>query len=205
MNDMRARQGLSLLETTIAIAVIVTGLFAAFTLVQSNRRAGDEARLRFGAIAAAREGVEVVRSIRDSNWLGEDTRAWDDGIAGNAGTYTSVAMFNPTDVSWQLTYGPESFSDARTRLVARRATSEETYWTQGAGSDEVVTETPYRRLIATFPICADRSVVERGAACDPDANPANSKIGIRVRSRVWWVSQGRTHEVAAEESLFNWR
>ncbi|MBI4450249.1 hypothetical protein HY634_04260 [Candidatus Uhrbacteria bacterium] len=199
------RRGLSLLETTIAIAVIVTGLFAAFTLVLSNRRAGDEARFRFGAVAVAREGVEVVRAIRDSNWLGEDTRTWDEGIAGSAGSYTGVARFNPSDASWQLTYGPESFPDAQARLVVRSSASGQTYWTQGAGGDEVVTETPYRRLIETFPICADRSVVERGAACDPDASPANPKVGIRVRSRVRWATQGRTHEVVAEEQLFNWK
>jgi len=194
--------GLSLLETTIAIGVIVTGLFAAFTLVIANRRMSDETGLRFGAVAAAREGVEIVRSIRDSNWLQEGTRAWDDDIAGSAGSYTGVAVFSPATAMWQLEYGAEAFTNAKARVVRRATVTGETYWTQGESADAVVDPTPYHRLIDVYPICDNGEDIEIGPPCDAVANP---KVGIRVRSRVQWTSRGNTHDVVAEERMFNWR
>jgi Tfp pilus assembly protein PilV len=197
---MSQRKGLSLLETTIAIGVIVTGLFAAFTLVIANRRTSDEAGLRFAAIQLAREGVEVVRAIRDTNWLAQ--RTWDTGIAGSgAGSYTGVAVFTPATTSWQITFGASGFSDPNARVVRQqRNGNDETFWTQGLSSDAAAT--PYRRLIETHPICTDQSVGENGPSCDAAANP---KVGMRVRSRVQWSSRGVTHEVAAEETMYDWR
>ncbi|MBI4434547.1 hypothetical protein HY635_01905 [Candidatus Uhrbacteria bacterium] len=194
-----------MLETTIAIGVIVTGLFAAFTLVIANRRTSDEAGLRFGAVAAAREGVEIVRSIRDSNWLSEGTRAWDDGIAGSAGSYSGVAAFSPSDASWQIIFGATTLDASSARIIRATTGEGESYWTQGLASDATVEPTPYRRLIDVYPICDRGEIVESGAACEPDASPPNPKIGIRVRSRVQWTSRGNTHEVVAEERMFNWR
>lgn len=191
--------GLSLLETTIAIGVIVTGLFAAFTLVIANRRTSDEAGLRFAAVQLAREGVEIVRATRDSNWISEDAPDWDEGLKGSAGSYTGVAVFNPGMTSWQLTFGAATFSDPSARVVRQQDGNGETFWTQGQSGDAAVDLTPYRRLIDVHPICADGQVAESGCA---DANP---KVGMRVRSRVQWTSRGITHAVTAEESMFNWR
>ena len=194
---MLHRKGLSLLETTIAIGVIVTGLFAAFTLVIANRRTSDEAVLRFAAVQLAREGVEVVRSLRDSNWLAGT--AWDGGIAGSAGSYTGIAVFNPGTTSWQLTFGAATFFDPSARVVRQQDVNDETFWTQGQSSDAAVDPTPYRRLIDVHPICADKQVAENGCA---DMSP---KVGMRVRSRVQWSSRGNTHVVIAEESMYDWR
>lgn len=201
---MLHRKGLSLLETTIAIGVIVTGLFAAFTLVIANRRTSDEAGLRFAAVQLAREGVEIVRAIRDSNWISADAPDWDEGLKGSAGSYTGIARFNPDPDSavWELSYDAAAFTDARARVVRQQSVAGGTYWTQGAPSNAVVGPTPYRRLIDVYPICADDSVVESGAPCDAVANP---KVGMRVRSRVQWSSRGNTHEVTAEETMYNWR
>ena len=201
MRECRIPIGLSLLETTIAIGVIVTGLFAAFTLVISNRRLSDEVGLRFGAVSAARGGVEVVRSIRDSNWL-DGTRPWDDGIAGSSGAYTGIARFNPDGAVWELSHDAAVFTDERTRVVRQQSVTGETYWTQSASSDATINPTPYRRLIDVYPICAGGQIVESGAPCDAVTNP---KVGMRVRARVQWTSRGNTHEVTAEESMYDWR
>lgn len=193
--------GQGLLETTIAMGVIVTALFASFTLVLAHRRAADEAVLRLGAVQAAREGVEVVRAIRDGNWLAGD-RSWDAGIAGAGVDYTAVARFDGAS-TWVLAYGPNTIEADGARIV-RAVVGTDTFLTQdpaGAGG----APTPYRRLIAVDPICAAADGSLEAVTSGKTCIAGQQKIGIRVRSTVRWSSRGGAHDVAAEETLFDWR
>ena len=63
------KKGQGLLETIVAIGVILTGLVSVMTLVISNLTGAREAALRYQAVNLAREGIELVRNKRDSNWL----------------------------------------------------------------------------------------------------------------------------------------
>lgn len=197
---IRMPPGLGLLETTIAIAVIVTGLFAAFTLVFANRRASEEASLRFGATQLAREGIEAVRLMRDSNWLAG--RAWDAGIAGENADYTGVPVFDTTTGSWSMIYQANDLASPLARVVRR---SPSPFLIQGVTAGVDVTATAYRRGVTLFPICSDDSVIQGGLTCAPDASPPVPKVGILVRSIVQWHARGTTHEITAEERLYDWR
>lgn len=202
---MQQRSGFGLLETIAAIGVITTGLFAVFTLVFSNMRVADAASIRFGAVAAAREGIEVVRMLRDENWIAG--RPWNHGIAGGTLASTAMVEFQPTSGRWELEYGPFTFNDPETRLV-RDETPVGTFWVQGSVSGDGAT--PYRRIVATYPICsvapvspgdADRTTLEvDGARC-----PADTQVGILVRSTVQWTHAGETRTITAEEELYDWR
>lgn len=192
--------GLSLLETTIAIAVIITGLFAAFTLVFAYRRASEEMALRFGATQAAREGVEAIRAIRDSNWLAE--RAWDAGIAGAGTDYTGVPVLGHATGAWSVAYQPNDLTSPLTRIVRRRDVR---FATQGVVGDDDIVVTPYRRMVTLTPICADGSIVPAGLTCTPDASPPAPKVGIRVRATVQWQGRSMAHDITMEERLYDWR
>lgn len=79
------RQGVGqgLLEAIIGIGVILAGTVGTITLVSSTVRAGRTTNNEIVAASLAREGIEVVRAQRDSNWLkiqaNQDT---DPGLAG---------------------------------------------------------------------------------------------------------------------------
>lgn len=88
------KNGQGLLETIVAIGVIITGLVSVMTLVISNLTNAREAALRYQAVNLAREGMELMRNKRDSNWL-EDKNAWD-GIA------TTVATLNTQTLPTQF-------------------------------------------------------------------------------------------------------
>lgn len=69
----------------IAIALIVSGITGLMVLV--NRSMGF-ANLAFNQLTAAnlaQEGVELVRNIRDNNWINRNKINWLDGL--NNGTY----------------------------------------------------------------------------------------------------------------------
>ncbi|MBI4433702.1 hypothetical protein HY632_02935 [Candidatus Uhrbacteria bacterium] len=203
-NSVRFPSGQGLLETTIAIGIIVTGLFAALTLAMANGRGSDAAALRFGAVQAAREGIEIARAMRDSNWLAGGVVPWDQGMTGSADQrYIAVAVLHPETRTWRFDFVEERFDQLGARLVRPREGSLP-FWTQGVTSG-AVDASPYRRLIAVYPICADGSIVRSGAPCDATQPVPGPKVGIRVQSRVAWEHRGRTESAVAEEDLYNWR
>ena len=76
-------KGFSLLETLVVIAVITVGLVGIMGLIVYITSIGQVSPNEIIAANLAQEGIEVVRNIRDSNWLeGND---FDKDIEGNPG------------------------------------------------------------------------------------------------------------------------
>lgn len=192
--NSKFQSGQGLLETIISLGIIVSGVVGMLTLTLSNQTGSVESAERLIATHLAREGVEVVRNFRDSNWLPRGI--WDENLE-NGTDYSVVLLFDVSANSWSLDFTPGNFLHDYTRL-----------WRQGGvyfQDDQALvagaTLTPYRRLVRLDEICKDKTVVSDGAAC----GPLNPKIGIRVQSIVQWDSKGSTSQVIAEEQLFNWR
>lgn len=82
MNSLK-QKGFTLIEAMIAISLILIGLGGVFTLI--NRSLGFHNLATHYLIAShlAQEGVEIVRNLRDNNWLAG--RAWNAGF--NNGFY----------------------------------------------------------------------------------------------------------------------
>jgi len=77
------QKGFTLIEAMIAIGLIVTGLTGVLVLINRAIGFNSLAFNRLVASSLAQEGVEVVRNIRDTNWLNQ--RPWDNGLP--EGTY----------------------------------------------------------------------------------------------------------------------
>lgn len=78
-------KGFTIVELVITIFVLsiaVIGVYNAFSILLIST---TETINRFTAAYLAQEGVEIVRNIRDTNWLKADTDSesfhWDDGLA----------------------------------------------------------------------------------------------------------------------------
>lgn len=82
-NNPFMRKGQGLLETIVAIGVIMTGLISVMTLVISNLTNAREAAMRYQAVNLAREGIERIRNVRDTNWL-ESENVWNSDITNEA-------------------------------------------------------------------------------------------------------------------------
>lgn len=63
------QQGQTLIETLVAALVLVMGISAAVGLAIYGLQATSGVTKQLVAIGLAREGVEAVKNIRDSNWL----------------------------------------------------------------------------------------------------------------------------------------
>ncbi len=87
-------RGFTVLETLVAVAVLILSLTAAFSVAQSGLSLSISSRDEVTAFYLAQEGIEVIRNIRDENSLNGLT--WLNGIAGqpsdpcNFGNYCAV-------------------------------------------------------------------------------------------------------------------
>ncbi len=71
--------GFTLLETVVAIGIVVVGLASALALLSSSVSAVAVVRQRIAAANLVQEGIEVTRNIRDTNWL--KGFPWNQGLA----------------------------------------------------------------------------------------------------------------------------
>jgi len=83
--------GFSLLDVIFAVGITMVGLVAMLSLLRYIVVAGRVSNEKFTANHLAQEGIEMVRGIRDSNWLAG--RTWSDGLAG--GTYRAQYNSSP--------------------------------------------------------------------------------------------------------------
>ena len=74
--------GFTLIEMVITIGVFTVGVMGAFTLALSNLNTVNDNFSRVVAANLAREGIELIRNERDSNWLRIDSNVdCDTGVA----------------------------------------------------------------------------------------------------------------------------
>ncbi|MFA5935690.1 MAG: hypothetical protein WC787_02465 [Patescibacteria group bacterium] len=191
--------GQTLIELLIASAVIVTGLFAASSLVFSNLQLSDRDADEVVAVNLAREGVELAKQVRDSNWLGG--LSFDQGL--RTGTdYSATPRWNGSAAVQSVVFDFTANDINATQAIVRRSTDLATpdFYTQ---SDPTAPVTPWRRLVIFHPICdtaGGLTYLNDGLDCGADPT-----VGIRVESRIEWLRKGRTSVRTIYEDLFDWR
>jgi len=85
----KKKTGFSLLEVIIAIFVLTTGILAVMSLIYKTVASSSFSSNRLIAAYLAQEGIEIVRNIRDTNWIQIQQKIpgknWNDGLG--LGTY----------------------------------------------------------------------------------------------------------------------
>lgn len=113
-----AQSGQSLIESIVAIFVLATGLSAGIALAIFVFSASSNIADRIVATSLAREGVEVVRGMRDTNWLQDTLVPCDDvgsgqqcyanwldfrhNISGSEGGRNYRVNFSPAGNVWSI-------------------------------------------------------------------------------------------------------
>lgn len=111
MRNKTYPKGETLAETIIALSVLAIGITVASTVILNSMRNMTNAKNRLIAINIAREGIEAVRNIRDTNWLLYSDRrrqCWnhDSNIAPCTGATPIIpgtyVIYKYEDGSWRL-------------------------------------------------------------------------------------------------------
>lgn len=82
---MSSKTGFTLLEVIIASFILTIGVVGAFTLIQRVSGSASIGSNQLVASYLVQEGIEIVRNIRDSNFIRIHKGlggSWDDGLTG---------------------------------------------------------------------------------------------------------------------------
>ncbi|MBZ9572491.1 prepilin-type N-terminal cleavage/methylation domain-containing protein [Patescibacteria group bacterium] len=94
LNVKIGKKGFTLLEVVVAIFIITVGIVGALALISQTISSARISSQRLIAAYLAQEGIEIVRSIRDTNWL--------EGVVWNSGLGAG---------SWEADYTTQDLND----------------------------------------------------------------------------------------------
>jgi hypothetical protein len=211
------RRGIGLLEAMVALLVLMVGIVSVMALMVSNTFMARVSRDQLIASNLAREGIELVRSVRDSNWLkieaielnaGGIPYKWDDGLYDPVNNnYRSYPVYNSNTKSWELHYSTNFGTFPEWKIYWKPATiagNDAIYSQYDAGAqpnDAVLTK--YIRVMYIDPICYDgtnENIITTGLC-----GAGQTKVGVRVRVYVGWQDNGTLRQTALEARIYNWK
>ena len=178
-------RGFTLIETIVTILVVTVGVLAAYIVTQEIISYTHQVSSRLTAAYLAKEGIEIVRNIRDTNWL-QPADNWNDGLVGVGAEdweadYTTATFKGTTDNNCSASgYNCRQCSspcEIENLAFIRRIDGSFYNYTSG-------NPTKFKRKITITPIGADN---------------------LTVSVSVWWVEKGETYgPITVQEILYNW-
>lgn len=106
-------KGFTLLETIVAVGVIMVGLIAVLVLINSSLFYVSLIKDRLVAANLNSESLEVVRNIRDNNWL--QNLSWNNGLSNGdynvAYNSLSLSPFANTELLIDASNGLYNYSN----------------------------------------------------------------------------------------------
>ncbi len=173
--------GFTLIEVTVALTLAVVAAAAVTQILARAERVVDVGRERFVAVNLAREGLELVRAVRDTNWFasGDKSQWLANGLCEQTGTSFLDAdrrfTIDPT-----LVRNLAGVGEAQEAALYIQPNDEWSH--QPSGSP-----TAYERVIS----------IDCSTKAD---NPAF----VSVAATVTWKNRGQERQVIIKEKLYNW-
>lgn len=178
-NTRKSLTGFTLLEALFAIFVIAVGLTGGISAILQLLNLSLFSSSKLTAAYLAQEGIEIVRNIRDTNWLEAGTNPsnpWDEGL--NIGSNCLGGCI----VDYNHSYDSGDLLDPDLPAFTGqflRADSSGFYSYNGP----IETQTKFQRKITITPA----------------ADFLNVKVDI------FWSEKGKPYNFSAQENLYNWR
>lgn len=86
-------KGFTLLELLVSIIVIAIGVLGTYSVVQRIFVITFNSSHHLTAAHLAQEGVEIVRNIRDTNWIEDEDGDWREGISSSGWEDTGILNY----------------------------------------------------------------------------------------------------------------
>jgi len=179
LSGIKNGAGFTLLEILIAIFILAVVTTGSFILIRQSVASVSQAQSKLIAAYLAQEGIEIVKNIRDTNWLtpGNTRDDWDEGI--NIGS------------DYQLDYQSLEFPDANCSLGAENYLRYDGNFYNCSSASGTNLNTKFKRKISTS---------YKGF----EFSQAYNDSVIRVISTVEWEERGTTKSIEVVGHLFNW-
>ena len=118
--------GFTIIEVIIAILIVTIGVLSVYAAIQQIVSYTHHSASRLTAVHLGEEGIEIVRNIRDTNWLGGVV--WNNGLGAGAWEtdYNDIPPFSPYNDNHYLNleaasgfygYGPGSRTNFKRKIT----------------------------------------------------------------------------------------
>jgi len=100
------KKGFTIIEVSVAIGVMMIGVAGIYALVPRVVKTVSLNTDKFIAVQLAQEGIEIIRNIRDSNWLEQgfaSSTPWNDGLT-NCSNGCEISYEDSLPVAYQDRY-----------------------------------------------------------------------------------------------------
>jgi type II secretory pathway pseudopilin PulG len=206
-NRQTKNSGETLIEVLIAVTIFSTVLIGALTALSKSISSLSKTKNRIVALNLAREGVEAVRSIRDTNWIkysGDRDAKWlkissDKNIfIEKTGENYYIPIFSNSNKKYELKEidisGFNLTKDPTSLLsIYRHNIDDEEVWKNKNATTTLTNHSPskfYRVL--------------KLKVLDPECPLSKCKNqGLNIVSKVWWKKEEGFGSVTTEANLFN--
>lgn len=171
--------GFTLIETIVAIFLITVGIVGAFTLITYTVSSTTFSTQKLIASYLAQEGIEIVRNIRDTNWLEDGATLWNAGLTTTCSGTCDETTGNGCIADYTYsTIRPPSLPQYTGQVLNIDNNGYYSYSTIPP-----FTLTKFKRKIVI--------------------TSAGDILAVCVR--VEWEEKGKTYSVSAQENLYNWK
>lgn len=198
--------GTSIVESMVVMLIVVTGVIWMYNIFTKSQRVSDSSSNRVQAIAIAREWIEALTNIRDTNWLiysANNTNCWNtfnynwwciitdvDIPAGSYRLYKNTTnnrwMIDAVSVTWTGGYKNNAYKNA---FEIRN--DSKGFYTQQTGTGTSFSPLFTREIKISYP---------------SDAGTPTQKMNIESIVR-WWDSARANgfYEINLQTTLTNWK
>ncbi len=196
LNESKAQSqaGITLIGVLVATLVFVTILIATMNLLGRTTREVGRSREQFIATNLAREGLELVQHVRDTNFFSPSvpgTNTWTDRAI-----LPGMPALCLNDTPHTITIEPDTTGLSSAGVIIRDGTTSmqpQLYLDAGHyNNSQNGQPTDFRREITIE--CDQRNAT----------TPGSENEHIKVTARVTWQSRGAGHEVTLRTHLYNW-
>jgi len=222
--------GFTLIEVLITLSVFTIGVIGSFALAIANLRSVEENQDRLVVSNLAREGIEMVKNTRDSNWLkiqaNEDCDSltvglqlcdWDQGLASGYYIVDPINYPQPQCTCADITSCAPIAGDTGTCGTNPLGNGWINNWSEDkriyiGNTDPWLTN--YTNGIAAQPTNIFR-MIEIRAVCMNDTTLAETvkdtcvvgetKVAVEVTAHMRWRKFGNNRKMDIVSRLYNWR
>lgn len=107
------KNGFSIVEVMVSITILTIGLLGVSSLVIQNIKVQRINKNDLVASMLAQEGLELVRNLRDKNWLDQSNPDWRAGINDDDDTFAIDYFLSSQD------FNPDYINDSETKLYLK--------------------------------------------------------------------------------------
>lgn len=184
MKKIFSQHGQGLIEAVFALGILIMVAAAILALTLSTLTGQKNSELQVRANNLARESIEVIRNIRDSNSLAG--LPWDNGLTGGT---SAITDFNVIANTWTINFSYTSNQLYQDSLGV--------YSHDNSGTRSI-----FRRHVNITSICLASSGEE---SFKDNCEITEEKIGLRLNSIVSWTEQGEARQINLESLLYAWK